>query len=406
MGTGLRVTLVADGAALAAEADAWAALLADSVSNRPTQSPLWLLTWWQVFGASDGRRLAVVLVHDGQRLVGLAPLLQRRRWHRRVVPFRRIELLGTGEAELDEIASDYLGVIAARGYEEPVARSIAQEVAAGALADGDEIALGTLEAALPITSHLAEAFAARGLAVSRRPLIPSPYITLPATWDAYLASLPGSGRYLINRSLRDFDKWAGPGADLVRVATPADLAEGKKVLVRLHEQRWRAAGRTGVFASQLFTQFHDALLAGMLARRALDLVWLRVRGEAVAVAYNIVWDNKVLFYQGGRTLDVPKQVRPGIVLHAHAIRAAIEAGRTEYDFLPGTEQYKRQLANASRPMVELRAARTPVRDLLCDALEFGAACVRARRRSRQMRHAKKIDEKTTGAKRQGEASAG
>jgi len=137
-----------------------------------------------------------------------------------------------------------------------------------------------------------------------------------------------------------------------------------------------------VFASQLFSRFHDVILPGLLARGALELSWLRVRGEPVAVAYSIVWNDRVLFYQGGRTLEVPKQVRPGIVLHARAIRAAIEAGRREYDFLPGDGQYKRQLANASRSMVELRVGRSPLRDLVCDALDFGAACVRARRRVR------------------------
>ena len=152
---------------------------------------------------------------------------------------------------------------------------------------------------------------------------------------------------------------------------PGDLQEGKRILVLLHEQRWNAAGRDGVFASEIFTRFHDAVQPALLERGSLELVWLRVRGQPVAVAYNIVWDNKVLFYQGGRTLDVPKGVRPGIVLHARLIRAAIEAGRTEYDFLPGTSQYKLQLATASRSVVRVRAAQTPLRDLACQAMEWG-----------------------------------
>ncbi len=363
-------------------AAAWAALLADSASNRPTQSPLWLSAWWRVFGDRDGRRLATALFYAGDRLVGLAPLLRRVRWHRRAVPFRRLELLGTGESQEDEIASDYLGVIAARGFEEPVAEAVGRAVATGALHPCDEVVLATLDDELPLTGMLARSFESRGLALTRTPMTPSPYIKLPATWEAYLASLSGSGRYLITRSLRDFDKWAGPDVEVVRVAAPADLAEGKRILVRLHEQRWQAAGQGGVFASRLFAQFHDAILPGLLERQALELMWLRVRGEPVAVAYNIIWDNKVLFYQGGRTLEVPKQVRPGIVLHARAIRSAIEAGRTEYDFLPGTSQYKLQLANASRQVTELRATRAPLRDLVCAALEQGAAYVRARRAAR------------------------
>jgi len=65
----------------------------------------------------------------------------------------------------------------------------------------------------------------------------------------------------------------------------------------------------------------------------------------------------VLVYQSGRKPDTPRDVRPGIVLHALAIRAAIEAGYQEYDFLGGEAQYKAQLSLARRPLVQVRAVR-------------------------------------------------
>ena len=64
------------------------------------------------------------------------------------------------------------------------------------------------------------------------------------------------------------------------------------------------------------------------------------------------------FYQSGRRVDVPKAVRPGIALHALAIRASIESGLREYDFLAGASRYKRELALATRPLVTLRAVGT------------------------------------------------
>lgn len=375
----LRVVPVTSESALAARAGDWAALLSRSESNRPTQAPFWLMAWWRVFGARQGRRIASALLYDGDRLVGLAPLLHRLCWYRNAIPFRRLELLATGEKEEDEIVSDYVGVIAERGYEDAVAGALAKAIAGGVLGPCDEIVLPALNGELPLNKAIARALAAQGMSVTEQSPTPSPYIRLPATWEAFLAGLSGSGRYLINRSLRDFEKWAGKDAAYGRVTSTADLVEGKKILVKLHEQRWQAAGHAGVFASRLFSSFHDAVLPALLEQNALELTWLSVKGEPVAVAYNIVWDNKVLFYQGGRTLDVPKGVRPGIVLHAHSIRAAIQAGRTEYDFLPGDSQYKMQLATASRPMMHLRAGRAPLRDLACQAIERGAVFVRERR---------------------------
>jgi CelD/BcsL family acetyltransferase involved in cellulose biosynthesis len=48
------------------------------------------------------------------------------------------------------------------------------------------------------------------------------------------------------------------------------------------------------------------------------------------------------------------------VIVYQAIRRAIEAGRREFDFLGGNDLYKKQLALASRPLVELRLARPVV----------------------------------------------
>ena len=378
----LRLVAVTDEAVLATYVPRWEQLLERSASNRPTQSPFWLRSWWRVFGASEGRRLATALLFDGDRLVGLAPFLRRIWWHRRAIPFRRLELLGTGEREEDEIASDYLGLIAERGYEAAVTEALADGLQRNALGAWDELVLSTLDGELPIGDLLSGALSRRGLSIETQPMTPSPYVQLPASWEAYLAALPGSSRYMVNRSLRDFDKWAGKDAVLHRVMAPAELAEGKRILVLLHETRWKAAGREGVFGSPLFASFHDSVLPALLERGALELAWLSVRGQPVAVAYNLIWNNKVLFYQGGRTLDVPKGVRPGIVLHARLIRSAIEAGRSEYDFLPGTAQYKLQLATASRPVSRLRVAQTPLRDLACQALEWGVTQVREWRKAR------------------------
>ena len=42
-------------------------------------------------------------------------------------------------------------------------------------------------------------------------------------------------------------------------------------------------------------------------------------GAPIAALYNFIWEGKVSFYQSGRKVDVPKNIRPGIVIHAYAI---------------------------------------------------------------------------------------
>jgi CelD/BcsL family acetyltransferase involved in cellulose biosynthesis len=121
-------------------------------------------------------------------------------------------------------------------------------------------------------------------------------------------------------------------------------------------------------------------MESLAAENALELLWLTVRGEPVAAFYNVVWQGKVYFYQSGRKLDVPESVRPGIVLHARAIRRAIERGRREYDFLAGSSQYKRKLATGIHPLVLVRAVRAPLREALRRAADRGFDHVRQLRR--------------------------
>jgi CelD/BcsL family acetyltransferase involved in cellulose biosynthesis len=147
----------------------------------------------------------------------------------------------------------------------------------------------------------------------------------------------------------------------------------------LHGERWAAAGKTGALSAARFAAFHNAVLPELLRAGALKLLWLTVRGQPVAAVHNIVWDRKVLFYQSGRQPDVPRGVRPGIVLHAHAIRAAIAAGHREYDFLGGESQYKSQLASASRPLVQVRAVRPSLIEQARRLIDAGIARTRSPR---------------------------
>ncbi|MFZ1623504.1 MAG: GNAT family N-acetyltransferase, partial [Gammaproteobacteria bacterium] len=78
-------------------------------------------------------------------------------------------------------------------------------------------------------------------------------------------------------------------------------------------------------------------------------------------------------------LDTPADVQVGMAMHACLIRAAIEDGRREYDFLAGVSQYKTSVALASRPIVRLRVARPSMREWARAGLARVASSVRIAR---------------------------
>jgi CelD/BcsL family acetyltransferase involved in cellulose biosynthesis len=351
--------ILTDVTELEALVPAWRRLLGRAVHAEPVSTPLWLLSWWRQFGGSDGRALRAVAVEDGGELVGLVPFVLRSAAHRLAIPVRRVELLATGEDEAEEVGSEYVGGLAIDGRKHTVARVTADALVDGALGEWDELRLPAMSGDDPLVPRLAEALRHRGLPAVVTRSGEAHFVPLPSTWGAYLTELGASRRYIVTRALRELDKWAGKGGWEMRSAvTPADLEDGRRVLLDLHSERWNAAGRAGVFANARFKRFHDDVMPRLWAGEdgaKLELLWLVVRGEPIAVSYNIVFGNKVYFYQSGRRMDVPKSVRPGIAMHALSIQRSIEAGRREYDFLEGQSRYKRDLALGHRPLVTLRA---------------------------------------------------
>ncbi len=331
------------------------------------------------FGSSPSRKTASSWAWSRSALRGAA--------HRRAIPVRRVELLGTGEDEADEIASDYVGGLAALGRQDDVARLVAHALVDGSLGDWDELRLPAMSGEDPLVPRLAEALRARGLAAAVTRSGEAHFVPLPETWSAYLRDLGSSRRYVVTRSLRELDRWASPAGWEVRSAvTMSDLEEGRRVLHDLHAERWTAAGGQGAFASPRFKRFHDEVIPRLWAGEdgaALELLWLVVRGEPIAASYNVVFGNKVYFYQSGRRMDLPKTVRPGIAMHALAIQRSIEAGRREYDFLQGASRYKRDLALGSRALVTLRAVAPHLRARAVEAARVLAERAIARMRSRR-----------------------
>ncbi len=190
----LTVSVVEDAAALAELRDDWLALQQRSNANEPMLSPTWLLTWWRLFGEQDGRRLRIVLFRQGERLVGLAPLLRRPFRHCRFLRFRRLESLGTGEAEEDSTCPDYLNILAERGAESAVASAFVDVLANGAAGAWDELVIPKMDGEDDMPGLLADALNRSGIPTTLENTAAADYIPLPTTWDAYLKALPSSRR--------------------------------------------------------------------------------------------------------------------------------------------------------------------------------------------------------------------
>lgn len=375
-----RMRLISDRGELEQILPDWMNLLENSRTNELMLTPDWLLTWWKVFGKSDGRELAVGALYEGRELIALAPWIRRKHSYRGRLRFRRIEPLGTGEDQEHEICSDYTNVIVRTEAEEVAGKAMAHALAEQKFGNWDELVLPMAEGEDPTIKVLTRELNELGIPTRAEKVNEAVYIPLPRTWDDYLGALSSSRRYYLNRTLRDFERWAAGEYEIKVAASAEELELGKRRLVELHQHRWESQGYEGAFSSSIFTEFHESLMPVLLRKNALQLMWLSVRGEPIAALYNILYGGKVYFYQSGRRVDLPKGIRPGAVIQAHAIRLAIEHGMREYDFLAGPSQFKLKLGLASRSLVRIRAAKRSLVEYARAVAEGGIAQTRAARR--------------------------
>ena len=187
----------------------WRAILEDSSANEPTLSPEWVLTWWEVYGGDRGRRLRCLRMDEGGEPIGLALFSMRTHWYAPAIPFRRLEMLGSGEREVDSVCSDYLNLIARRGHEAEVARRFAEALARGEMGGWDEVVIPLMDGD-SVLPHLlrGEALRAVGMLPARRqrerrtsrcPLPGKPILkpwtrrTVTSSHGRYATSTPGRG---------------------------------------------------------------------------------------------------------------------------------------------------------------------------------------------------------------------
>lgn len=368
----LRAEVISNFEALDRITPEWRALHGDTGATFVT-SPMWIGAWWRAMadvetGALGRREIVAVVVKDETRIVGLALLC--RRWAREAgVPRIRLDAMGTGEPREHEIMSEYTTVLAEPSRRPEIASKMVEALVVRGATRWDEIVLPMMRYDDPMVQALTNAFVHHRLDVNIEPIGGSDAARLPRTFEDYLGSLSKSHRYTVKRSLNAFDAWARAegGFTLARLTDASKLDAGLSTLIRLHAARW---GSNNVFSSERFRRFHRdvmrSMLGGMDAR--LDLWTLEVGGRPIASLYNIVAKGIAYNYQAGRSMDVPKNVKPGIVTHVYAIQKAITEGLIEYDFLAGDAMYKRQLANTRHQLVTLRVRRTDARAVGLDLM--------------------------------------
>ncbi len=329
----MTLTEITDGNALIELREAWRALVERAENATIYQTWEWNEAWWRTF--RRGKTLRLLLVRNGEDLVGIAPFYVSRHLG---TPLRRLAFLGTG-------CSDYLDIIAARDAEAGVFAAVRDHLdrASGFdLADLQQLPQGSRFAEyLRLAGYANDGASGNGAHAAVRilvkPMERCPYVRLPDTWEEFRRGLSKSMRQNIGYYERLVRRELPDVAFEIRGGT--DIPEAMAALFRLHQRRWRAQMLPGVLGSPAVRRFHLDVANRFQDRGWLRLHVIRSNDTIIAALYCFRYRNRYYYYLGGFE---PKLARYslGTTLTSAAIRQAIEEGCVEFDFLRGEEAYK------------------------------------------------------------------
>lgn len=325
--------------------DDWAKLIQNSNVEDISLTWDWLYTWWIIF--KEGRELYILAVYSSQELIGIAPILRRKVKYFRSFSINRIELLGTGEDEKDEICSDYLDFIAKQDMEREVASEVFNYLTKN-WNEWDELYFADILDNSKVLTYFFELLNSARYTTEVINKENCPYIYLPSQWEELLNHISSNFRKELNKKKRRLEKQAEK-LEYITWKDNYNYKEAFENVIELHEKRWIAKGRKGSFASNKFMRFHQELLLLFMPKNGIRMYFLKINDKLISCRYCFAYKNKFYDYLTGYDVNYETNYSPGNILLAYCIEDAIIQGARYYDFYKGTKgSYKYRWANSER----------------------------------------------------------
>ncbi|MBI1737357.1 MAG: GNAT family N-acetyltransferase [Candidatus Rokubacteria bacterium] len=294
---------------------AWSALHERARLRSPFLTYAWQREWTRAFAA--GRRLDIRTVKDADgQLVAVLPLYE--------TPDGVLELVGGPDV------SDYLDLLAVAGREED-----AWSALLASHGDGPAWVLHAVPAASPTVTALSTLAGVAGIDVTLGVEERCPVLSLPESWDAYLAGLTTKHRHEMQRKVRRLWREA-PEARVSCAARPDEIERRFGEFLALHRRSRTGKAR---FMDERMEDFFRRAVGALAAGDGARVWFLDTATGPIASFVTLEWDGTVGLYNSGFDPD-QAALSPGLVLLARLVEDAIDRGKRRFDFLRGEERYK------------------------------------------------------------------
>ncbi|MEO1999690.1 MAG: GNAT family N-acetyltransferase [Planctomycetaceae bacterium] len=183
-----------------------------------------------------------------------------------------------------------------------------------------------------------------------------------ANTDA-LTQLSYKSRKRIRKNLKSYGPLTVQWAD-----TRSQAHEILDDLITLHQARWEAVGKTGVFASQPFLDFHRNLLERLRIGEDVGLFRVLADDKTLGCTHVLIDRNRVLNYQGG-TVPLDGKLSPGVIVDYLCIEECLKRNFDAFDFLGHVSHHKRKLSTATSQLLWAVRRRPRLKYAVVDAAQ-------------------------------------
>jgi CelD/BcsL family acetyltransferase involved in cellulose biosynthesis len=294
--------------------------------------PGWLKVWWDKFGS--GQVPYLCSVRHKNELIGIAPFM---------IQGESARFMG------DADVCDYLDVIVSPGRGIEFFEVLGQHLKQQGISQLD---LGAVRAESVVFSDLSAAAKRLNYKIFCKPEDVSMELELPSTWDEYLNGLTGKERHEIRRKLRRLNEAAHVTFRIVESKVEA----GEQIETFLELFKLNRSDKSDFMTDQRVS-FFRSLAEALAEDRILKLFFLDLDNAPAAAVMCFDYNSTVYLYNNGYD-DRYRSLSVGLLSKVLTIQNSIERGKIKYDFLKGTEVYKKRLGGKSvqlyRCQVELR----------------------------------------------------
>jgi CelD/BcsL family acetyltransferase involved in cellulose biosynthesis len=317
----------------------WNELLHRSTSDRVFSTWEWQCAWWEAY--RPGELWVITCRNETGQLIGIAP------WFIETHPVLGRVVRSIGCVEV----TDYLDLIVDNQYIDVVLHAFANYAAENHEVF-DTIDLCNLPEGAPGQARFPQIMGEYGFEVSLKEQEVCPVIYLPSDWETYLNSLDKKQRHELRRKLRHTEG-ADEQIDWYIVGKNHNIHQ--EIQYFLHLMAASHPNKAGFLEDPQNARFFKGIVPITHEKNWLQLSFLVINGERAAAYLNFVYKGRVLVYNSGLLPNQYGHLSPGIVLLAHNIRYAIEAGYSVFDFLRGNEVYKYRMGGQDTRVYMLRA---------------------------------------------------